>query len=287
MLWYTRTNVQKPPRCISSREHGRNLYWRFDMSSIPYVPGIYQILCIPTSKVYIGSAKRLAHRKGQHWSMLRLGRHENTYLQHAWNKYGPDAFTFVVLELCALEHLLAREQYWIDTTRCYERDRGFNRRLIAESDRGVKREGQALENIRRASQGRPKPDHLFTPEARERHRIAQLARRGRPFTEEHKRNLSEAKMGRARRPEVVEHYRQVIQQQLDAMTPEDRARRGMPKGIDRYYEVTDPQGNTYHVVNLAAFCGDHGLNRSCMGAVAFGRQAHHRGWTCKRVERVI
>lgn len=256
------------------------------MNSIPRASGIYQILCVPTGKVYIGSSVNIRRRWTQHREMLDrryVKSHENTYLQHAWDKYGAEAFEFLVLEYCAPDQLIAREQYWIDQTRCYERDRGFNHRMRAESDVGVKREGQALENLRQAAKRRGKPEHLFTPEARANHRESQAARRGKPFTNEHREKLSTAKRGVKHAADVVKRFGAAIRDQFAQLTPDERAARVAPKGMRRYYIVTDPDGNAYEVYNLTAFCEQHRINRSSIGDVIHGRKKHHHGWLARVV----
>lgn len=77
--------------------------------------GIYQIICGPTGKRYIGSAACISSRWGHHRAFLRAGKHANPHLQSAWNKYGEAAFQFNVLELVDGD-LLVAEQAWIDST---------------------------------------------------------------------------------------------------------------------------------------------------------------------------
>ena len=77
--------------------------------------GIYSIKNVSTGKRYVGSAsitvtKRLQH----HLAQLLKGVHKNQYLQNAWNKYGEDDFVFEVIENCAKEECLPREQFWLD-----------------------------------------------------------------------------------------------------------------------------------------------------------------------------
>ena len=89
--------------------------------------GVYQIKCVTSNKIYIGSTstsfiKRLNH----HLSMLRVNKHKNPYLQNAWNKYGEDDFEFSIIEICAKEYCLEREQYYIDQTCCTNVEIGFN-----------------------------------------------------------------------------------------------------------------------------------------------------------------
>lgn len=76
--------------------------------------GIYKIINIVNNKFYVGSAVDLRRRKTRHFSELRTGKHNNSKLQNAWNKYGEQAFVFVVVEELNLEaDLLAAENVWL------------------------------------------------------------------------------------------------------------------------------------------------------------------------------
>jgi group I intron endonuclease len=76
--------------------------------------GIYKIINIVNNKFYVGSAVDLKRRKTRHFSELRTGKHNNSKLQNAWNKYGEQAFVFVVVEELNLEaDLLAAENVWL------------------------------------------------------------------------------------------------------------------------------------------------------------------------------
>jgi hypothetical protein len=48
--------------------------------------------------------------------MLRSGKHDSRYLQHAWDFYGEDAFDFSVLLLCDESDLLKEEQKFLDAS---------------------------------------------------------------------------------------------------------------------------------------------------------------------------
>ena len=50
-----------------------------------------------------------------HRAELRHNNHENPYLQASWNKYGEDKFDYYIIENCDENHLLEREQNYIDT----------------------------------------------------------------------------------------------------------------------------------------------------------------------------
>jgi group I intron endonuclease len=78
--------------------------------------GVYQIKNKTNSKSYIGSTimsftKRLEH----HRCLLRKGKHKNTHLQRAWDKYGEENFEFIVIEVVDKCCTLEREQFFIDT----------------------------------------------------------------------------------------------------------------------------------------------------------------------------
>ena len=86
-------------------------------ATLPNTSGIYCIRNSVNNKRYVGSAKNLASRYRAHKCDLRKGRHHSPYLQNSWLKHGSDIFEFVVLETCAVEELIPREQYWIDSLR--------------------------------------------------------------------------------------------------------------------------------------------------------------------------
>lgn len=82
--------------------------------------GIYAIVNHASEKAYVGStASSFSRRWAVHKCGLCHGRHHNPHLQAAWNKYGEDAFEFMICEHVkgAREdpgRLIKREQYWLD-----------------------------------------------------------------------------------------------------------------------------------------------------------------------------
>lgn len=100
---------------------------------LPNASGIYAIENAINGKRYYGSAVNLRMRKSQHWTLLSLNKHYNQHLQRAWNKYGEDSFSFVVIELVEKEFLLSSEQKYIDLN-----SGGYNISPTANSRLGVK-----------------------------------------------------------------------------------------------------------------------------------------------------
>jgi group I intron endonuclease len=64
---------------------------------------IYQITNMVNGKYYIGSAESFERRQWQHKNDLKRNAHKNPRLQAAWNKYGPEAFVFEILERVTLD----------------------------------------------------------------------------------------------------------------------------------------------------------------------------------------
>ncbi len=118
---------------------------------------IYKIINTKTKKFYIGSASYYDKRIGTHISLLRVNNHKNPHLQSAWNKYGEEKFKFKIIEYVdKQENLLSREQYWLDFTKCYDREIGYNCSKIAGSNLGMKQSESAKKKIGDYWRGKPK-----------------------------------------------------------------------------------------------------------------------------------
>lgn len=76
--------------------------------------GVYYIINNVDGAAYIGSSIDLVRRFSTHKWELRNNRHSNKHLQNAWNLYGEDSFRFTVVEYCAPEVMLEREQARLD-----------------------------------------------------------------------------------------------------------------------------------------------------------------------------
>ena len=126
---------------------------------------IYKITNLINDNCYIGSTVRFNKRKQKHFRLLNENKHANKHLQNAFNLYGGDNFIFDIIEYCDKSGLISREQFWIDAYRSSGASL-YNLRLIAQSNYGMK------------FPNRTSP------------------MKGRHFTEEHKRKLSESGKGK-------------------------------------------------------------------------------------------
>lgn len=140
--------------------------------------GIYLIRCIPSGKVYVGSAVRFASRWYEHRWDLAKGTHHSVLLQRAWNKYGAEAFEFVILENCPRDQLRCREQHYMDTLKSYEPAQGFNINRDAKTRLGMPTSEAAKAKISAFQKGK-----IVSQETRAR---MSAAFRGRKYSEEYK-----------------------------------------------------------------------------------------------------
>jgi group I intron endonuclease len=212
-------------------------------------PGVYQIRCVPTGKIYIGSAVDLKARWDIHRRKLRRGDHHNAHLQYAWDKYGEASFEFLVLEYVDKPELLQAEQKWIDRTGCADREVGFNVFDIA---------GSPGDTFAQVWEGFIDPDgneititNLFD-----------FCRRlGLDFPSMHRLAMGKSKL---------KSYKGWTHKN----SPRQRSY------VKTYSGFIDPDGNSIGpITNLAAFCRERGLDNTHMVAVANGRLYSHRGWT--------
>lgn len=90
--------------------------------------GIYKITCLANGKVYIGQSTNINARWKDHIRRLKICKHDNQYLQNAFNKYGEKNFKFEVI--CECEHdfdtLNTLEIEYIKKFNALDRKVGFN-----------------------------------------------------------------------------------------------------------------------------------------------------------------
>lgn len=87
--------------------------------------GVYKITNIVNGKFYIGSSNNVKNRWYQHKRKLNEGKHGNSYLQNAWNKYGDANFKFEIVEECDPAIQFEREQFYLNELNPFG-DNGYN-----------------------------------------------------------------------------------------------------------------------------------------------------------------
>lgn len=148
--------------------------------------GIYTITNRLTNQIYVGQTVNLAQRKVQHFLRLRKGEHFNQHLQNSFTKHGESAFEFEMLEVCQEEYLNSLELYWMNMLQATNRKFGFN--MSAGSHDGKRRLSEATkQKLREKAIGR-----VPSPETVKSMKKAQLGKKRGPYSDEHRRKISEA-----------------------------------------------------------------------------------------------
>jgi group I intron endonuclease len=163
---------------------------------------VYCIENIIDGKRYIGQSVRGKKRWNDHKNNLRKNKHENPYLQNAWNYYGEDNFIFSLLktcdnqdELCYWENFYIKEfKTKIDWGCGYNLDEGG---LGGPNPSLETREKMSLAKIGKEPWNKGIP---ASEEARnnlsESHKGQQSPMKGRTHTEESKKKNSESHKGK-------------------------------------------------------------------------------------------
>lgn len=185
--------------------------------------GIYKIRNKINGKYYVGSSVDIRSRWRAHRSRLDKGRHHDTYLQRAWDKYGENNFEFELAEeIVGIEALRSVEQEYLDEG--FERGVLYNVALdaiapmagkhfteehcakLSKANSNPSKEIRA--KISKANSGksnwmygRTGKDHPMhgrhhTKEAKRKISKAGRGRKGIRFSEEHCANISKAKTGK-------------------------------------------------------------------------------------------
>lgn len=193
--------------------------------------GIYCIVLVEKDRFYIGSAVDIDRRWKEHKRALYRGGHSNPRLQHAWNKYGADAFDFRVLEEVGdLTLLVIVEQRYIDSLKPF-----FNIAPRAGSMLGYRFTPEQRVGCRtrmignKIRLGKPHPVETLIRYSEQR--------KGRRLSPEHKAKLSAAGMGRTAynkgKPHSPEHKAKMSARMkaLGIKPPSSTGRRLSPEHI--------------------------------------------------------
>ena len=88
--------------------------------------GIYKIENLVNGKMYIGLSSNIKQRWRCHKIDLNGNRHDNQYLQNAWNKYGIEKFKFEIIEECEITSLSKKEGHYILKYETCNKEKGYN-----------------------------------------------------------------------------------------------------------------------------------------------------------------
>lgn len=165
---------------------------------------IYEIVNKVNGHIYIGSSINFDDRKHRHINTLNRKIHHNSYLQHAWNKYGEESFEFRPLIICDKDMLLYYEQVLLDA---FQPE--YNICKIVGSRLGIKSSPETRKKLSEAFTGRTLSEEhkrklsiahigkVLSDEHKEKIRQSTLGlKSGKVLTEDHKKKISNAMKGK-------------------------------------------------------------------------------------------
>lgn len=175
---------------------------------------IYAIVNVINDKQYVGQTFNKLKRFGEHKKTLRAHTHCNRLLQRAFNKYGEEAFIFVMLEeVKDLEKLTEKEQCWIDTLKPE-----YNLAPVAGSMLNYKHTDEARQNMSKAHIGKIQHSEEYLKELAykmkgnkwnvgRKHSLEHIETRakvirGVPKSDEHRAKIAAANKGQKRSEET-------------------------------------------------------------------------------------
>lgn len=211
-------------------------------TTLPRRPGIYSIVNSASGKIYVGSAINIRQRLICHRTDLKRQSHCNSYLQHAWNKYGKDAFKFSVVEnVNDTRLLIEREQHWIDALKaCGEN--GYNLSPTAGNCLGTKKSEQAKAKMRGRFIGR-----FVSAETRQKQSASAIGRhlseeakaklrafnKGKVLTTEHRQKISISHIGKT----LTKERKQKLLAANIGRTPTEETKQKMSAAQRRRYST--------------------------------------------------
>jgi group I intron endonuclease len=168
------------------------------------IDGVYAIIHILSGKLYVGSAIGIYKRWSEHRSELTYNYHDNPRLQNAWNKYGPDAFEFKILEIVTdPAMLLAKEQFWMDKLQSYDRTKGYNIRKKAESNFGLKHTSETRKKMSESGKGKHNNSGENNPFFGKQHTEEVCKKMRKPKSEAGRLNILKAAKKRAQKAYLI------------------------------------------------------------------------------------
>lgn len=239
---------------------------------------IYRITHKADGKTYVGSTTQTVLRRWAHHRCdLRRGTHRNPILQRAWNKYGPSAFEWIVVEqdIENYDALIVREQAWLDEFRSH--GEVYN---IAEAGaspmQGRTHTAKTRQRLREVNLGKK-----HTAEAK---RKVSEARKGFRHTEKAKRKISKAHKGK--QFTLGYHHTEETKRKIS------RAHKGKKFSVKSRLRMSRAKARPYPAfvhretgeiipagVNLKKLCRERKFADTGMYRVKNGQRLQYKGWT--------
>lgn len=201
--------------------------------------GIYKITNLINWKIYVGSAVDIQDRWWKHTIALNNKIHHNKHLESAWIKYGAQNFRFDVLEYVEIELLEDCEQFWMDLLKANDRKFGYNKRLNARNNLGVRYSEESKAKMSAAQKGR-----FVSEETKQK-------LKNRIITDEWRKNMSEGAKGKKHsditKAKVSEALRKRVRSR-ESLEKTFAKSRGMKRSPEQIQRMLDGRWNARNIV---------------------------------------
>ena len=235
--------------------------------------GIYQIQNIHNGKIYIGRSSDVYNRWTTHKNSLNKGSHENSYLQNAWNKYGPDNFSFSVLEKSQnLKNLPSLEYIWISSTNCLDRQFGYNIEEINPDTYCKETSKETRYKISVSGRGRKHSD--ATKKKMSNALMGNTRWLGKHHTDDTKKKMSNLQKGKT----INDHQRRLLSMYNKNRIFSADHRKNISQGNKKIYIIMDNDNNLLIFKGLHEFCKSNKLRQSSVSDLISGRVFVYRGY---------
>jgi group I intron endonuclease len=276
--------------------------------------GVYQIILKNDGRSYVGSAVDIIDRWKAH---INNAKNKNLKIKQviskAIKKYGSENFDWNILELCEVDQLIDREQYWLDTIRPFaDENNGFNIRKIADSNFGIKRTLESKQKQSKTMTGVLKTEkhkqHMRDSwhNTRGEEYYAQLSIRMQGDNNPSKRpevaeKISKSKLGKGWKDDTIrvekhiaarkgKKYSEEAKANMKIAQQKNNTRSAVAKEkfylLQRtLYEITKPDNSTFQMYSreLKEYCKSNSLQYSNLITTANTNKIYKKGWKARRL----
>jgi group I intron endonuclease len=237
-------------------------------------PGVYFIINLSNKKFYVGSSKNVYKRKLNHFQHLFNDKHNNDFLQKAFNKK-PDQFNFYVYQYC--DNFLEVEQTFLDQFSkndkvCYNLSRTAIRKSPSE---------ETKQRVLEQAKARPKTNIKKEKAMSERGRKILSDK----LKEMHKRSPEIFEKARKKSVEIERETHQVSDKIKEFRKANPELTKKLTEACARklmiYHDVDllDPNDEIVTIGwNLREFCRKHNLDRANINKLINKKVKSHKGW---------
>jgi group I intron endonuclease len=253
--------------------------------------------------IYVGSSVDLKTRINRHIRNLDNNQHDNLAFEYAWQKHQKE-FVWFCLESTTQENLLQLEQKYLDIYQPFvDCHGGFNvnrkadkppdptgkpvsaatRQKISQANKGKPLSIEHRKKLSLAKLGKPgnRLGYKMTDEQKKKNSLAHL---GKKHSLETRKKMSQAHLGKKNpgsreRIIAINKARKGYRHSEETKKKMSQAHLGNERGVKRFYDFINPQGQLIKIWNVKKFCDQHSeLRHANMYALHTGKLKSYKGW---------